>query len=116
MVDKDNAPDPGVPADVPPVLEDQAPAAPAVEPPPVSRDELRQLLDRLDALEREKAERQRADAVNAGQPYIHPHTHVLVLSNGDTVETANPSVTHVALADDNGTIVSVVARHELNPS
>jgi hypothetical protein len=114
MVDNDNAPDAGVPADPPPVIEYQAPTNTAPTPEPaLSLDDYRRLLDRLDALEREKAERQRADAYAAGEVYVHPNTHVLVLANGDTMETANPSVTHVAIDD---TVVPVIARHELKPA
>lgn len=102
MVDN-NAPDPGVPAE------------PAQQPPALDIADYRRLLDRLDALEREKAQRERSDAAAASEAYVHPNTHLLVLANGDTVETANASVTHVAL-DDSGTVVPVVSRHELNPA
>lgn len=114
MVDKENseyAPDGGNPPVVP---VDKDPTAPALEavPPALSLDDYRRLLDRLDALEREKAERQRADAYAAGEVFVHPNTHVLVLANGTTLETANPSVTHVHDGETD-TVVPVIGRYEL---
>jgi hypothetical protein len=119
MVDKENtsehAPDGGNLPDAAPVIGDQAPTEPpAASPPTLSLDDYRRILDRLDAAERELAARAQADAVAAGEVFVHPNTHILVLANGDTLETANPSVTHVATHDD--TIVPVVARHELKPA
>jgi hypothetical protein len=110
MVDNEYAPDGGNHPDA-------APIEPAeVSPPALSLDDYRRLLDRLDALEREKAARERADAAAAGEVFVHPDTHVLVLANGDTVTTCCPSITHVALDDEKGTVVPVVSRHELNPA
>lgn len=73
---------------------------------------MRALSERIQALEAEKAARDRADEAARSEVFVHPNTHVLVLSNGTTVETANPSVTHHS--DENG-IYPVIARHVLNP-
>jgi hypothetical protein len=102
--------------DTPPAVGDDDGIVTQQQPPELSVADYRRLLDRLDALEREKAARDRADAAAAGQTVVHPDTHVLVLANGDTVTTCCPSITHVALDDEAGTVVPVVSRHELNPA
>lgn len=73
---------------------------------------LRALNQRIEELEKEKAARDRADEAARSAVWTHPPTHVLVLSNGQTVETANPSVTHHS--DEDG-IYPVVSRHVINP-
>jgi hypothetical protein len=72
---------------------------------------VRALLDRLDALEKQKNERDRADAVAAGEPIPVRNTHVLVLANGDRVETACAAVTQVDTENDG--VVPVVGCYEL---
>jgi hypothetical protein len=86
---------------------DATPAAPAVD-----LVQLQALMDRVKALEAEKEARDRADAVAAGEQIVQPPTHILVLANGDTVETVNPSVTHHS--DENG-VYPVISRHVINP-
>jgi hypothetical protein len=101
-----------VPADDVPA--DVAPA----DVPTQNPDEIAALRAELAELRREQVARDRADAVKRGQPIEHPNTHVLVLANGDTVETAHASTTHVSLAGEDGTetVVPVVGRYEITPS
>lgn len=106
--DPNNAPDPGVPAPAEPTREDQL-RQQLTDP-----NLVQGLLDRLKALESEKASRDRADAVAAGQPVEHPPTHVLALANGKTLKTVCPSITHVDDEDDG--LVPVIGRYEINPT
>lgn len=101
-----NAPDRGVPVE----------SAPADVP--VQNDELAELRAELAALRKREEDRAYAEAVAAGQPIEQRNTHVLVLANGDTVESALASVTHVDVDNGDGTstVLPVVSRYEITRS
>jgi hypothetical protein len=51
---------------------------------------LRALNQRIEALEAEKAARNRADEAARSEVWVHPNTHVLVLSNGGNRGNGEP--------------------------
>ena len=88
----------------------QAAATPAPE-----SAELAALRAELAELRKKQEARDYADAVAAGKPIEHPMTHVLVLANGEKVETTHASTTAVSFDNGDGTetVVPVVGCYEI---